>query len=40
MAKKLKAGIVGTGIIGKSHIRGYKGMDEVVRSKEHWCKAG
>ncbi len=29
MAKKLKAGVVGTGIIGKSHIRGYKGMDEV-----------
>jgi len=29
MAKKIKAGIVGTGIIGKSHIRGYKGMDEV-----------
>lgn len=29
MAEKLKAGVIGTGIIGKSHIRGYKGMDEV-----------
>ena len=29
MAKKLKAGVVGTGLIGKSHIRGYTGMDEV-----------
>ena len=29
MEKKLKAGVVGTGIIGKSHIRGYNSMDEV-----------
>lgn len=29
MAKKIKAGVIGTGIIGKSHVRGYKGMEDV-----------
>ena len=30
MANKLKAGIIGTGIIGKSHVRGYKSMPNDV----------
>ena len=30
MAKKLKAGVIGTGIIGKSHIRGYADMADDV----------
>jgi predicted dehydrogenase len=30
MAKKLKAGVIGTGIIGKSHIRGYANMADDV----------
>ena len=30
MAKKLKVGVIGTGIIGKSHIRGYAGMSDDV----------
>jgi predicted dehydrogenase len=29
MSRKLKAGVVGTGLIGKRHISGYKDMDEV-----------
>ncbi len=30
MADKLKVGVIGTGIIGKSHIRGYMGMSDDV----------
>ena len=30
MAKKLKVGVIGTGIIGKSHVRGYAGMSDDV----------
>jgi len=30
MAKKLKAGVIGTGIIGKSHVRGYANMADDV----------
>ena len=30
MAKKLKVGVIGTGIIGKAHIRRYAGMSDDV----------
>ena len=30
MPKKLKVGVIGTGIIGKSHVRGYAGMSDDV----------
>ncbi|MBT5713085.1 Gfo/Idh/MocA family oxidoreductase, partial [Candidatus Poribacteria bacterium] len=30
MAGKLRAGVVGSGIIGKSHVRGYAGMRDDV----------
>jgi predicted dehydrogenase len=31
MAKKLRVAVIGTGIIGKSHIRGYAGMSDDVK---------
>ena len=30
MSDKLKVGIIGTGIIGKSHVRGYQSMQNDV----------
>jgi len=30
MSEKLKVGVIGTGIIGKSHIGGYMGMGDDV----------
>ena len=31
MAKKLRVGVIGTGIIGKAHVRGYAGMSDDVK---------